>query len=306
MVSRTESFTDWKYLLNELLDGHKETLANDPEFMNHAFNPAESRDRCLSAGSKLEILMIEAEQTLLMIEPYLRPGTCILEIGGGIGLVYALLRTQGHDIVSLEPGGGGFRNRHTAGLHLLRVLRVDSGGWLKIGIEDFNSQNRQFDLIFSFFVLEHLSCLNRAFNVMAGALEQNGLMVHRCPNYDIPFEPHYNVLLVPFKPELTALIYPALNKKELWRNLCFTTTRGITKLCVRNGMRPLFRKGMMASAFERVLTDSLFARRKRGFVRLARFLCSTGMLKLVRRLPAVLDTPMEFMATKSQSVKRSR
>lgn len=61
MVSRTESSADWKYELNDLLDGHKETLANDPEFMNHAFDPVESRGRCPSAGGKLEILMTEAE-----------------------------------------------------------------------------------------------------------------------------------------------------------------------------------------------------------------------------------------------------
>jgi len=61
MISRTESITNWKYLLNEMLDGQKETLANDLEFMNHAFDPVESRGRCLSAGGKLEILMTEAE-----------------------------------------------------------------------------------------------------------------------------------------------------------------------------------------------------------------------------------------------------
>lgn len=300
-----ESITDWKNNLNGLLDRHKETLANDPEFMNHAFGPVASRSYCLSPGDRLETLIGEAEKTLLMIEPYLCRGIRILEIGGGIGLVYALLRSLGHGIVSLEPGSGGFGDRHKAGLHLLQLLRIDTGGWLKTGIEDFNPHDRHFDLIFSFFVLEHLSSLSRAFRVMAGALGQNGLMVHRCPNYTIPLEPHYNMLLVPFRPEWTALIYPALNNKELWRNLCFTTTRGITRLCAHNGMRPLFRKGMMASAFERVLTDSLFARRKQGFVRLARFLRSTGMLELIRRLPAFLDTPMEFMATKSQSVKRS-
>jgi len=306
MVSRTESSADWKYELNDLLDGHKETLTNDLEFISHVFDPAASRSRCLSPGDRLETLIVEAEKTLRMVEPYLCPGTRILEIGGGIGLVYALLRTLGHDIVSLEPGGGDFRNRHKAGLHLLQLLRIDAGGWLGTGIEDFNPRDRHFDLIFSFFVLEHLSSLNRAFCVMAGALSQNGLMVHSCPNYTIPFEPHYNMLLVPFRPEWTALIHPVLNKKELWRNLCFTTARGITRLCARNGMQPLFRKGMMASAFERVMTDPVFAGRKQGFVKLARLLRVTGMLGLIRRLPAVLDTPMELTATRAQSVERSR
>ncbi len=306
MVSRTESSVDWKKELNDLLDGHKETLANDPEFMRHVFDPAASRSRCPSPGDRLETLIVEAEKTLRMVEPYLCPGTCILEIGGGIGLVYALLRSRGHDIVSLEPGGGGFRNRYKAGLHLLQLLRIDDGGWLGTGIEDFHPQDRHFDLIFSFFVLEHLPSLSQAFCVMAGALSQNGLMVHRCPNYTIPFEPHYNILLVPFRPEWTALIHPVLNKEELWRNLCFTTARGINMLCARNGMRPSFRKGMMASAFERVMTDPVFAGRKRGFVKLARFLRATGLLELIRWLPAVLNTPMEFTATKAQSFERSR
>lgn len=78
-----ESITDWKNNLNGLLDGRKETLTDDPEFMSHAFDPAAFRSHCLSPGDRLETLMAEAEKTLRMIEPYLCPGVRILEIGGG-------------------------------------------------------------------------------------------------------------------------------------------------------------------------------------------------------------------------------
>lgn len=278
--------------------GWENALAHDPEFLNHAFDPAESDKYAMSAGEWVKLLIGEAEQALAMIGPHLYPGAHVLEVGGGVGLVYAELRSRGWDIVSLEPGWEGFGDRHDAGMRLLKIMGIDPKGWLRMGIEEFSPSGRPFDLVFSYFVLEHLPDLDRAFAVMAEALSPDGVMVHRCPNYTVPFEPHYNIPLVPFKPEWTALVCPSCAGKRLWCGLQFTTVGGIMRLCSSCGLRPVFRKGMTAWAFERVLNDSVFSARKKGFVRAGRLLQATGMLNMLRRLPANLQTPMQFTATK--------
>lgn len=293
---------DWRNSLKHLLSGKKNALISSPEFIDHAFDAAEGNSHT-TTKDKFALLMGEAEKTLQMIEPHLVNNVRLMEIGGGVGLVYALLRSKGYDIVSLEPGATGFGDRHRAGLHLMKTLGIDSSGWLKMGIEDFSPTEPAFDLIFSYFSLEHLPDLQKAFQVMERALHNQGLMIHCCPNYNIPFEPHYNIPIIPVKPDWTALIFPGLQNKGLWQGLNFTTTQGISRLCRHHGLRPIFCKGMTAWAFERVLSDSIFAARKKGFIKPARLLKKTGLLKVIRYcLPPSFDTPMQFTARKTKKL----
>jgi len=302
MPGNDGSLFDWEKDVHDLMGQMETILIQDPVFTAHAFDPSEIERLQLSPKEIIGLLMGEAKSTLAMIQPYLRPGMRLLEVGGGVGIVYALLRARGFDIVSLEPGSEGFGDRHQAGLRVLELLGIDPGCWLRTGIEDFEPTGTSFDLVFSYFVLEHVPDLDRAFQIMAGVLSPDGVMVHQCPNYTVPFEPHYNVPLVPFKPEWTAAFFPALRRGSVWRDLRFTTVTGIKRLCARNGLRPVFRKGMSATAFKRVLADPVFRRRKPGFVKTARLLRATGMLKMLEHLPPMLDTPMQFTGTKMTAV----
>ncbi|SMP72081.1 Methyltransferase domain-containing protein [Desulfonatronum zhilinae] len=266
--------------------------------MQCAFSPMIQEGMSSSPADQLAMLKREAEKTLLMISPYLRPGMRVLEIGGGIGLTYAALLNMDIDVTSLEPGDQGFGDRHRAGFRFCKILGVDPRGWVKAGIEEYPFQKQGYDLVFSFFVLEHIQNLNQAFRVMAGNLRPKGVMVHRCPNYSVPFEPHFNIPLVPFFPRWTAHLRPWLRKSPVWNGLRFTTTGGIKRLCARHGLRPVFRKGLIATALEQVLDDPLFASRKRMFIKSAGLLRKTKLLVLLHRTPAAWNTPMEFLASK--------
>ncbi len=270
---------------------------NKTEFVENAFDPASGNKKSVSPSLTFDMLMGDAAKTLQMIAPFLRTGIRILEIGGGVGLSYSLLRSKGVDIISLEPGAIGYGDRHGAGLHMMKLLGTDPRGWLKSGIEDF-STDPHFDLIFSYFVLEHVSDLERAFLAMHNLLRPNGIMIHRCPNYSVPYETHFNIPLVPFFPKSTVLLFPKLEKSDLWKGLQFTTVRNIRSLCKRYGFTPRFQRGMTAWAFEQVLTDPLFAARKQRFLPIARVLRATGLLNALKHLPAAIDVAMEFTAEK--------
>jgi hypothetical protein len=56
---------------------------------------------------------------------------------------------------------------------------------------------------------------------------------------------------------------------------------------------------MTAMALERILTDPVFAARKTGFFVLARLMKSSGLLKVLKLSPSILNTPMEFYARKA-------
>jgi hypothetical protein len=129
-------------------------------------------------------------------------------------------------------------------------------------------------------------------------LSTSGLMIHCCPNYTVPFEPHYNLPLIPVCPAYTAFLRPGLRARGLWQGLNFITVKRVARLCARHGLQAEFAKGMSARAFERILADPLFSSRKQGFAGLAAMLQKTGLLRLLRILPPSLDTPMQFTAKK--------
>ncbi|MGD9974022.1 MAG: class I SAM-dependent methyltransferase [Desulfatirhabdiaceae bacterium] len=288
---------NWRHELDTLIGEKKYTLLNRTGFVENAFDPASGNRKSVSPSFIFDMLMGDAAKTLQMMAPFLRTGIRMLEIGGGVGLSYSLLRSKGFDIVSLEPGAIGYGDRHGAGLDMMELLGIDSRGWIKSGIENFSTDS-PFDLIFSYFVLEHVSDLERAFLAMHNLLGPNGIMIHRCPNYAVPYETHFNIPLVPFFPKSTVLLFPKLGNSDLWKGLQFTTVRNIGSLCKRYGFKPTFQRGMTAWAFEQVLTDPLFAARKQRFLPIARVLRATGLLNAIKHLPATLDVAMEFTAEK--------
>lgn len=287
----------WHAPLCQMLNPIRDALLNEPEFHNNAFDLPGNGTVADTCSQSLDLLVGESIRTLDMIGPLLRPGIRVLEVGGGVGLTYAILKAKGIDIVSLEPGGGGFGNRHRAGLCLMDMLSIDSSNWLSSPIENFIA-DQPFDLVFSHFVLEHIPDIEKAFLKMNDALRSGGQMIHRCPNYFIPFEPHLNIPLVPFFPKCTAFILPNLKDSVIWRGLQFTSVPGLKKLCRRVGMQPSFRRGMTAWALEQLFIDESFANRKRFLSTTAKRLKRLGLIHLVGYLPPLLDTPVEFVAQK--------
>ena len=106
-------------------------------------------------------------------------------------------------------------------------------------------------------------------------------MVHLCPNYAVPYEPHFSRLLIPLAPRLTARFLPvSVGTSSLWRSLNFITLPQIRRLAVRHGLRATFASGQMHKAFERLGSDEEFARRHSPLVHAAgRFLRATGLLE---------------------------
>ena len=70
----------------------------------------------------------------------------------------------------------------------------------------------QFEFIFSVNVIEHCQPLEPNLEGMAGVLSPGGRMLHTCPNYRVPYEPHLRTPLIPAAPGLTARLRPALSE----------------------------------------------------------------------------------------------
>ena len=220
----------------------------------------------------------------------------MLEVGAGLGLLAAWLRRQGASIVLLEPGAGGFDENRRLVDAALEWLQASDALLLSIRAEDLDPQQHgEFDVIYSVNVLEHIPRLETAFEAMSRVLAPGGLMRHTCPNYAIPYEPHYGIPLLPFLPRLTASLVPRIALDELWCSLNFVTYDRIVRMCRRHGIECRFDGGLFADAFERMDRDPAFrARRGRAVIAGQRMLRASGMLPLIAALPPRFATPMAF------------
>lgn len=246
------------------------------------------------AGSFLRTLQAEAHLGLRLIQPELRPGMRVLEVGAGMGLLSSFLTSRGVEVTALEPGLGGFGVSAS-----LASAMADLGGFPnpnRLAIPAERLQGGPFDLIFSVNVLEHIPMLAEAIRGMARVLGPDGRMVHTCPNYLIPYEPHFAIPLVPAWPRLTHWIVPAIRHSELWQSLNFVTLPQIRRIAATERLEISFEQGVLYRAFERIESDPAFRDRQgNGIVKWA-YACLrlTGTLGVLRHLPAVLATPMVF------------
>jgi len=230
-------------------------------------------------------------------------GKRILEVGAGTGLLSIFLRLQGHDVTALDPSLGGFEPHERVAAFARDWFRAQDLPFLRIGAAALDpTAHGRFDLIFSVNALEHIPDFEAAFAGMAAVLAPQGRMIHLCPNYLVPYEPHFGLPLVPLAPRATALLMPSLKASGLWRSLNFVTHRRVRRCAAAAGLTVEFAPRMMLRAFERLDRDPIYRERQRGLVTMVfGMLRALGLLRLIGALPYQLSTPMLFELTHARA-----
>lgn len=250
----------------------------------------------------------EAVTTLSIIEEHLNFNIRILEVGAGLCLVSLFLKDQGYNIVALEPlaGGFGFFEKLKT-----KILNLNTGKKLTtydITAQELSSETHgQFGLIYSNNVIEHITEVKSAFKAMRRVLSNTGKMIHGCPNYIVPYEPHFGIPVIASAPWLTEkmLKNKIKQKKEVWDSLNFITYFQVKSLANENGCTVTFKKELTYNAFMRLQNDYEFiARHKNTFVgKLFKLMQVTHTLRLTKYIPAFASTPMVFiMSIKVQAI----
>lgn len=217
--------------------------------------------------SGMDTVISEARYGLTLIAPLLKQEMTILEVGSGAGLLSGFLHMQGYRIDAVEPGGFSVFDSIAAEISAITGFRA-----ARQSVMDLQPSSGHFDLIFSIHVLEHVSNLREAFATMVSLLSVDGKMVHACPNYAFPYEPHINSFFLPWaKPHY---------------DVNFVTASRLAALARDFGLKVEFDKGVMAQYAERLTTDEVF-RKRQAKLRLAAFFAP-----LFQLIPAKWATPM--------------
>jgi 2-polyprenyl-3-methyl-5-hydroxy-6-metoxy-1,4-benzoquinol methylase len=259
-----------------------------------------SRDRIVSLLSDYIAEVGIGISTLQGVDVH---GKRLLEIGSGLGLLSITLQQAGCDITALEPGTNGFDDNARLGAAVRSWLGAENLPMLDIEVAPLDPQlHGRFEVIFSVNVLEHIPNLPEAIAAMERVLADGGVMVHMCPNYAVPYEPHFGILLAPGFPRFTAKLAPRLVDHPVWQSLNFVTLSQIRRMMQEAGLDTTFRGGMLHQTFVRLDQDAAFGARHKGMItKVQRILKWTGLLDLMRHIPASLATPMVFECRRQRS-----
>ena len=254
----------------------------------------------------LETYINEARAALNFIHPFLPHRSArILEVGAGCCILSLFLKKEGFDIIALEPAAAGFDFFSTFQENLVEQYKETALEILPYPAKDLQEKNvGQFDLIFSFNVIEHIPDPLATLTVLLKILnKEGGKMAHSCPNYSIPYEPHLGIPVLPNWPELTYVLFfkTISNNKELWSSLNFITYQDIKNFSQQHNLSVSFQQRLLYKAFVRIENDPIFRERHKNFLImiLFSFLRLTGAIKLLKMLPPRCATPMQFIISKS-------
>lgn len=248
----------------------------------------------------LAIYINEARGTFNLVEPYLHQNVRMLEVGAGLCVLCFFLKKEGFDIIALEPAAAGFDF-----FSVFQKVMVDHFREIDLPILRYPAEELQvkrvgrFDLIFSFNVIEHISEPFSTLLILVSMLNRQGRMVHSCPNYLVPYEPHFGVPVLKVWPGLSRFIFRKriVGREALWESLNFITYFEVSRFAKQNKLSVSFSKGLLYDALVRIDNDPLFRKRQDSifvitFLFLIRFL---GGPTLLKKLPPSCATPMTFL-----------
>jgi len=245
----------------------------------------------------LETFINETYVTLDVVEAHLDRKENTLEVGAGLCLFSMFLKKEGFSITALEPALGGFGIFDILRRTLLEHYSDIALPVLAIPASDLNvSEHGHFDLIVSNNVIEHIPDWEGALCAMLGLLSPHGYMMHACPNYTVPYEPHYGVPVFRRLPKLSKKLFLSTDAdEEIWDSLNFICHKQVRRFAARQGLSVVFKRGLIYQALARLQKDTVFRQRHQGLVtKVADILDATGLLGLLRHLPPAMSTPMVF------------
>ena len=278
-------------LFHEKLDNYISEFFKSDEG-RQALSRYESRDQkgLPAVGSFVE----DAHFALDLIYPYLKKSEPILEVGGGACLLARFLNFEGYNITVIDPADDFFSALSDIAFvdsQRFRMPTIIQKDVTECGLLD----QEAFSVIFSLNVLEHVPNIYEALAGLKNSLAVKGVMIHCCPNYTVPYEPHIGSFVFPlFRERSVRNKANILFGRDSEGFLNFITYSDVVSIARELDLESSFRQGMLYHACKRALFQSEFSSRHRGIVKWIRFLEKHKFLSLLRYIPARFSTPMVF------------
>ena len=227
----------------------------------------------------------------------------VLEIGAGSCMLSAYLASKRLHVTALEPLGPEFDFFSDLQRRVLEFCRR-KGIELKLVRatgEQLDLPGR-FDVAFTINALEHMRDPLLTIDNMYDSLKPSGIALVHCPNYTIPFDVHFNVLLVTRSKLINEWLYRSRLSRypKVWDELNFVRYIDVYRHLVKRRANFSFDHSVMRDLAVRLMDDPIFAERMPAIVRaIGAMLRHTRLLHALSYVPPRFQTPMEVHIRKS-------
>ena len=219
-------------------------------------------------------------------------GSYVIEVGSGIGLLSLHLASLGFEVTAFEPQSSGF-NQMNAMRSLISENWKPSAPQVEFREASLNQTTqleKLADYIFAINVIEHVHNFEELITHAVKAKTPEATMRIVCPNYSIPYEPHFNIPII-FTKRITKFIFghKIHNSKipdsdEFWGDLSWPTQKKLKKILKSKGWNVEFSRDATHEYLNRVVSDSDFIVRK-GRIIGSLFKLTSVLAKIVRFVP---------------------
>jgi SAM-dependent methyltransferase len=226
----------------------------------------------------------------------------VLEVGAGSCLLSAYLASRRLRVTALEPLGSEFdffTDLQTRVIDFCRRQEMPLQ-LIRTSAEQLELSG-DFDLVFTINALEHMRDPLQSIDNMYRALKPGGTLLVHCPNYTIPFDTHFNILLATRSKLFNALLYRSRIARYpgVWNELNFIRYIDIRRHLEARKIQFKFNRSIAHDLVLRLFSDPVFARRMPAAVHTAcSMLSRLGLLNRLDLIPARFQTPMEVAIKK--------
>jgi len=197
-------------------------------------------------------------------------GSHLVEIGSGIGLLSLNLASRGFVVTAFEPQASGFNE-----MHQMRDLVTNNwkGPLPKINFSDISVNkstklDSPADYLYAINVIEHVPDYRTLIHDALNQVTSQGVFRIICPNYSIPYEPHFEIPVIVSKKLTFRVFRRKIEKseipksKEFRQDLSWPTQRGLKRYLKSIGVEFEFSREATNFYVNRALSDSSFVNRK--------------------------------------------
>jgi len=231
---------------------------------------------------RLDLYINEAKFIYSLIEKELNVEPMnFYEIGSGIGLLSRMVAEKGHTVIATEPATSGFGVVKV----LQKVIEKSFDTETKVPayysetaenlFTTLQSEHKKFDYIFCANVVEHVIDLPKFFDSVIPLVSQNGTFRFICPNYAIPYEPHFGFITL-FSKQLTFKFQKRKilelekqrkeNLVEFYNELSFPNIQKINKLLKNRNFEIICSRSATFEYVKRATNDGIFIARKKLYL----------------------------------------
>lgn len=222
----------------------------------------------------------------------LNSGSYVIEVGSGIGLLSLHLASMGFEVTAFEPQSSGF-NQMNAMRSLISENWKPSAPNVEFREASLNQTTqleKLADYVFAINVIEHVHDFEELITHAVKAKTPEATMRIVCPNYSIPYEPHFNIPII-FTKRITKFIFghkihnsKIPNNDEFWGDLSWPTQKKLKKILKSKGWNVEFSRDATNEYLNRAFNDSDFITRK-GRIIGSLFKVVSVLARIIRFVP---------------------